>query len=424
MAKTGVADGHCAAVTSGTDPDNECASDGTACGHTGLCDHNGGNGSGACAYAANGTTCPGTSTCSGNGATSTTTGSCNGAGTCGQSGPTTGTCGGYACSSAATCMTTCSGATSCVAGYSCTAGSCVASTFVSGPCIAALPSSYSTVVAFALGSDHKVHEQSNGGTGWSSWAALSSLDASAIDVHSDLDCSSDGGGTLHIVATSSNPPGAVIHTFGSGTSFNPFTREFPAQTFATPGAAIAFLPFNYGYVLGAFGPAFEDVSSGGTATTLTPITTLGSPLATAVDVAYVGGSFAQRLLAAFDNSGKLSVYVNYLPGSAPPYWATVVQLQPPSGTVFNFSPSICGDAGLTATQRIHLVAVADGELWDTYSDSSYSTWERIGTQAASAPDCALMGDQTVHVVTLNNAGHVLDIYGSPGSWTTTDLGTF
>ena len=222
----------------------------------------------------------------------------------------------------------------------------------------------------------------------------------------------------------SAPPGAVIHTFGSGTSFNPFTREFPAQTFATPGAAIAFLPFNYGYVLGAFGPAFEDVSSGGTATTLTPITTLGSPLATAVDVAYVGGSFAQRLLAAFDNSGKLSVYVNYLPGSAPPYWATVVQLQPPSGTVFNFSPSICGDAGLTATQRIHLVAVADGELWDTYSDSSYSTWERIGTQAASAPDCALMGDQTVHVVTLNNAGHVLDIYGSPGSWTTTDLGTF
>ncbi len=381
MTKTGVADGHCAAVTSGTDPDNECASDGTACGHTGLC-------------------------------------------TCGQSGPTTGTCGGYACSSAAACRTTCSGATGCVAGYSCTAGSCVASTFVSGPCIAALPSSYSTVVAFALGSDHKIHEQSNGGTGWSSWATLSSLDASAIDVHSDLDCSSDGGGTLHIVATSSNPLGAVIHTFGSGTSFTPFTREFPAQTFATPGAAIAFLPFNYGYVLGAFGPAFEDVSSGGTATTLTPITTLGSPLATAIDVAYVGGSFAQRLLAAFDNSGKLSVYVNYLPGSAPPYWATVVQLQPPSGTAFNFSPSICGDAGLTATQRIHLVAVADGELWDTYSDSSYSTWERIGTEAASAPDCALMGDQTVHVVALNNAGHVLDIYGSPGSWTTTDLGTF
>jgi hypothetical protein len=302
----------------------------------------------------------------------------------------------------------------------------VASTFVSGPCIAALPSSYSTVVAFALGSDHKIHEQSNGGTGWASWVTVSSLDASAIDFHSDLDCSSDVGGILHIVATGSSPLGAVMHAFGSGTSFNPFVREFPSYTFSTPGAAIAFLPFGSDYVLGAFGPepVLEDVSSDGTTTTLTPITTLGSPLTTAVDVAYVGGSFGQRLLAGYDSSGKMSAYVNYLPGSEPSYWSTVVQMQPPSGTTFNFSPTICGDAGLTATQRIHIIAVANGQVWDTYSDSSYSGWERIGTQAASAPDCALMGDQTVHVVTLSNAGHILDIYGSPGSWTTTDLGTF
>jgi hypothetical protein len=36
----------------------------------------------------------------------------------------------------------------------------------------------------------------------------------------------------------------------------------------------------------------------------------------------------------------------------------------------------------------------------------------------------MMGDESVHVVVLNSAGHILDINGSPGSWTTTDLGTF
>jgi hypothetical protein len=291
--------------------------------------------------------------------------------------------------------------------------------------VAALPSSYATVVAFALGSDHKIHEQSNGGTGWASWGTLSSLDASGIDVRSDLDCSADGSGLVHIAATSSNPAGAAIHAYGSGLSFNPFTREFPTQTFATPGAAIAFHPFQFDYVLGAFGPTFESVASDGTASILTPITTLGSPFATTVDVAYVAGSFGQRLIAGFDNSGKLSVYVNYLPASAPPYWSTIVMLSPPTGTTFNFSPSICGDAGLTATQRNHLIAVAGGHVFDTYSDSSYAAWEQISTQQiGSAPDCALMGDQTVHVVALNTAGHVIDIYGSPGSWTTTDLGSF
>ncbi|HSY39450.1 MAG TPA: hypothetical protein VLA79_07975, partial [Polyangia bacterium] len=67
-------------------------------------------------------------------------------------------------------------------------------------------------------------------------------------------------------------------------------------------------------------------------------------------------------------------------------------------------------------------------VWDSWTSdvnsNAFSAWERIGTQAASAPDCTMMGDGSVHVVVLSSAGHILDLHGSPGSWSTTDLGTF
>jgi hypothetical protein len=307
----------------------------------------------------------------------------------------------------------------------CAAGACLPSAFVNGPCVSALPNAYTTAIVFGLGSDAKIHEESNGGTGWGSWVTLS-LDTTVLDVHSDLDCGSDGGGTIHLVATGANPLGAILHATGTGTSFSAFVRELPSVTSSTPGAAIAFDPFTYNYVIGALGPVLDNVSNG-VATTLTPITDLVNTLIGPIDVADLPGDFGLQILAAFDNSGQLAAYGNLQPSSEPAYWAAPVLIEPPKGTSFTFSPTVCGDDGLRATQLVHIVAVASGQVWDTWTSSfgnTFSAWERIGTQGASAPDCTMMGDETVHVVTLSSAGHILDIYGSPGSWATTDLGTF
>jgi hypothetical protein len=338
-----------------------------------------------------------------------------------------GTCGGYSCASPSSCGSSCTANSGCVSGYTCVTGGCVASAFSSGPCVTVLPdvypNAYTTAVVFGRGNDVKIHEKANAnGTGWGAWAALS-LDATVLDVRSDLDCGADSSDAIHLVATGANPLGAFMHATGSGATFNPFVREFPSQTFTTPGAAIAFGPSS-SYIIGAFGPIVDQVSNG-TYTQLTPITNLVNPLVSAVDLAYIGGL---RLLVAFDNSGQLATYGNYFATSAPPSWESPELIEPPNGTSFTFSPSVCGDDGLMADTVVHVVAVASGQVWDTWTSgwgsTEFSAWERIGTQGASAPDCTIMGDETVHVVTLSDAGHILDIYGSPGSWTTTDLGTF
>ena len=58
-----------------------------------------------------------------------------------------------------------------------------------------------------------------------------------IDARSDLDCSGSLT-SVHIVASSLSPVGAVLHTFGLGTAYNPFVRELGNMTFG-PSPSIA-----------------------------------------------------------------------------------------------------------------------------------------------------------------------------------------
>jgi hypothetical protein len=117
QSKTGQADGKCAPVSAGSDPDNECADQGAAtCGTDGTC-----NGAGACRKYVVGTAC-GSTTC--NGSTLMSGGSCDGNGTCGAGGSTP--CSPYACT-AGGCKTSCTGAAQgqhpdCAAGYGCEDG--------------------------------------------------------------------------------------------------------------------------------------------------------------------------------------------------------------------------------------------------------------------------------------------------------------
>jgi len=125
-AKTSVADGTCAPIVIGTDPDNECAgSDATSCGMTGMC-----NGAGACALWPAGTTCAG-GTCSAGNATPPRT--CDGAGTCQAA--TASSCGAYMCGASA-CQTSCGTTADCASGYFCSGGACVPAETIGTACTA------------------------------------------------------------------------------------------------------------------------------------------------------------------------------------------------------------------------------------------------------------------------------------------------
>src|SRR6185312_14487720 len=114
-AKTGGADGSCAAVTAGTNPDSDCTADApSTCGHSGMC-----NGAGACAlYGA--TTACGPEACTGS--TDTAAPTCDGAGTCVPGG--TSSCGAYVCGNGS-CLKICVGNADCSSGNFCSNGSCV-----------------------------------------------------------------------------------------------------------------------------------------------------------------------------------------------------------------------------------------------------------------------------------------------------------
>lgn len=130
MAKTGQANGKCAAVPGGQDPDNECATDASKpCDLDGTC-----NGAGACRIASNTTTC-GTAMC---GSTNTLTpaGMCNGAGTCvaGSAGPCPG---GFVCASTSACRTSCTAASHCASGNYCNGSTCAPKILDGQPCTSA-----------------------------------------------------------------------------------------------------------------------------------------------------------------------------------------------------------------------------------------------------------------------------------------------
>jgi hypothetical protein len=283
-----------------------------------------------------------------------------------------------------------------------------------------------TAVAYGMGNDGKIHEASNGGS-WSKWTTLS-LDASGLDARSDLDCSGNSSVT-HIVATGSSPIGAFLHAEGAGTTFNPFFRELTSETFTPPGASVQAYPNGNNYEIGALdaNPIYYDIANGMSTQVFSVVAVLNS----AIDIsmqACCGG--ALRLIVGFDNVGMLELLPNYI-SSAGPMPSPAATFSAPSGTTYSYSPSVCVDTGAMGGSDIHVVAVAGGKVYDRWASnfngmsSSFTAWQQIGTGAASAPDCAMMSDESVHVVVLNSAGHVLDIHGTgSASWTTTDLGAF
>ena len=262
------------------------------------------------------------------------------------------------------------------------------------------------------------------------WSALSGVDGTKIDARSDLDCSSTGT-SVHLVATGLNPIGAFLHTFGTGTIYNPFFQEFPEPGDRSrpvdircgrhPLLTWARLQTERRFLL-----SFE---IGGTPTTpkeFTPITTEVGSFRSGPDIALqpAGGS-GLLYFAAFDTAGMLAVHYNVM-NSGGASRADPVRLSAPVGT-FAFSPTICTENGGYGVSSVNLVAAAGGQLWYSRTSSitaAFSSWTPIADAPASSPDCFVTGAQSVvHVVTLTAAGTLREVNGNGTAWTVTDLGS-
>jgi hypothetical protein len=280
---------------------------------------------------------------------------------------------------------------------------------------------------FAKSSDRRILRRSHDGSNWGSWANIAALDGEQVDARSDLDCGAFGT-TVHLVASGVSPIGAVLHAFGSDTTYNPFVRELGNLTLA-PSPSIGVSPDAYflgGLGIGATYPVFYEIGSTASPRELTPITTEAVYIRSSPDIALVGiGGSAFRYFVAFDTAGNLAVYFHVI-NSGGAHWEEPVNLPPPIGT-FTFGPAICTENGAFGVTSIHLVAAAGGQLWHCQSDSptaAFTPWTPIGSDVTSSPDCAVIGAQSiVHVVTTSAAGAVLDINGKGTDWVASDLGS-
>jgi hypothetical protein len=282
----------------------------------------------------------------------------------------------------------------------------------------------SSVEVFARASDGNIYRRPYDGSTWGKWAPLAGL-GETTDARSDLDCSATGPGDVHIVATGLNPIGALLHAFGTGTTYNRFAREASGKLF-DPGPSITItgarsylggIAFSY--------PALFQSGDPSVPSELTPITTQMTDLRSGPDIAaQSAASTGFAHFAAFDLGGALSIHywVNNASGF---YWADPITFSPPTGA-FSFSPTICTESGGWGVSSVNVAAVAAGKLWYKRSDSissSFSSWTQIGNDVASSPDCAIGGpDSIAHIVVLSSTGTVLDVHGKGASWVTTDLG--
>jgi hypothetical protein len=294
--------------------------------------------------------------------------------------------------------------------------------FLSGPCVVRTADSSLEVLARA--SDGNIYRRAFDGTTWNQWARLVGL-GETTDARSDLDCSATGQGNVHIVATGLTVPGALLHAFGSGTSYNRFARELSDKLF-DPSPSIAITPtrqFIGGTSYGS--PALHQSGDPSVASDLTPITTQTTDLLSSADIASQStGASGLLHFAAFDVTGALAIYpwVNDSSGYS---WRAAVTIPPPTGT-FAFSPAICTESGGWGIYSVNVAAVTGAKLWFAQSDSittPFSTWRQVADNVASSPDCAIGGpDSIAHIVILNAAGAVIDVHGKGTNWVTTDLG--
>jgi hypothetical protein len=250
------------------------------------------------------------------------------------------------------------------------------------------------------------------------------LKASMVSGTSDLDCSGGIAPDIQIVALSGAPLGNILLSSGDGTVFSQFKTIQGNYTFSPAIATTTTTKYvvtetmagQAGAPTGVTAMLFSD--SGRTdedaPATVTPLS-----LVSATDVSQAPRTgYGNVTIVAFDEKGRLERL-----GMAPPFWYDPSFYEPPPDASFQYSPSICFDTPNPNSPGFsHLVAVAGDRVW--YA-SSGGGWEKMTDIAvASAPDCTVTWDGTVHAVALTATGSILHVWGTPGNFSAIDLGTY
>ena len=259
--------------------------------------------------------------------------------------------------------------------------------FVGGPCVVSIPGSMAVeVFARSAGS---IFRRRFDGRNWETWTALTGLDGRKIDARSDLDCAASVD-TVHIVAAGLDPVGALEHAFGFGTNYNPFVRELsPNLAAQSPSVALLSNTARYfGWAASGQLPGLFYVETSASAVALTPITSMANDLVSAADISPQQNAI---YFAAFDSDGKLAIYVHNM-SSGGSMWIDATKIESPG--FFAFSPAVCAESGLSGSYSVNVAAVTGHDLWFSGTDRvsgwpQFSTWTKIGTDAASSPDCAV-----------------------------------
>jgi hypothetical protein len=217
---------------------------------------------------------------------------------------------------------------------------------------------------------------------------------------SDLDC--DGYPITHLAAVSTTPQRSIVHATGTDDAFSAFynTGLYAAQTplsVNTPALLPSGDANSYGLVV-----TNETLTSANTAFTEYTITngsvktqssTLMKSLASATDT---DGSWQ----VAYTTDGYLlDIHQWYNMGYTG--WEQEQYIARPSGTSFQFSPSVCYGNVVFATAGNRLWRLTETATWVKMSD----------VPVASGPDCH--GNWAVAVTTAT--GSILYAYHSQGS---------
>jgi hypothetical protein len=283
------------------------------------------------------------------------------------------------------------------------------------------------VEVFGRASDGKIYRRAFDGRNWGSWTALAGLDGTMIDARSDLDCATSID-TTHVVATGLDPPGALLHAFGFGTSYNPFRREL-SPTLVPQSPSIGLLTNNDFYLAWAGRLQLAELyefPAGMAANRYSPITSLTDDLVSGADISLQSNAV---LVAAFDSQNRLAIYPFSRSGTS---WLDPLKLESPAQT-FAFNPAICAENGYSGSFSINVAAVTGHDLWFAGTPRNptvpvqFSSWAAIGSDVASSPDCAVLRanpnlDAIIHIVTLSSRGTIVNVQGDGTTWTVTELG--
>jgi hypothetical protein len=308
-----------------------------------------------------------------------------------------------------------------------------ANRFRGGPCVAT-PDQSANVMIFARSAQY-VYQATVAPGGSPTWTpAVDStgkqLQAATVSDSSDLDCSGNAP-VIQIVALSGMPVGNVLVSTGDGMVFSQLSTTW-ASNYTYNFSPAIFTSGNNFYQITETKPAQTGVTTGavaiqfynGTATVLDPPDwALTISLVSGTDVGQPPGSdYDAVCIVAFAENGLLEAV-----GFGGNYWGSPEFFEPPLGNSFQYSPSICyATTNPSSNGAGHVVAVAGDHIWHSMSSpTGWSGWEKMSdTPVASAPDCTVTWDDTVHVVALTPAGSVLHVWGAPGSFSANDLGTY